>query len=221
MLSFLKKNKAFFIPYFLFLFAGGVILLLWSKTEIHQYINRYHTPFFDLFFSNWTYLGLGTMIIPVVFILVFARFRYAIISILGFALSGGINSILKKLFHSPRPEIVFSDLHQPLYLVPKVEMYADFSFPSGHTATGFCMFCLLALYAKNNLLKFMYFTIAFLIAYSRMYLSEHFLKDVYAASIIGVGSALLVYGWVMNARLFNKFAERLDKPLISLGKKNS
>lgn len=220
MLSFLQKNKVFFIPYFLFLLAGGISLVVWNKTDIHLFINKHHCTFGDLFFSNWTYLGLGSMIIPVALILTFIRFRYVIISVLGFALSGTINDILKKVFHSPRPEIVFSNLHQPLYFVPKVEMYADFSFPSGHTATGFCMFCLLALYTKSNPLKFIFFMIAFLIAYSRMYLSEHFLKDVYFASIVGVGSAILVYSWVMNARFFNKFAERLDKPLISLSKRN-
>jgi membrane-associated phospholipid phosphatase len=82
------------------------------------------------------------------------------------------------------------------------------------------MFCLLAFYTKNNFLKVIYFLIAFLIAYSRMYLSEHFLKDVYTGSIIGVCSALLVYSWVMNAAIFNKFATRLDKPLINLTWKN-
>jgi len=220
MLSFLKKNKAFFIPYFIFLLAGGIALVLWSKTEIHLYINSFHSPFADMFFSAWTWLGLGAMILPVAIILAFVRLRYLIISVLGFLISGGINDLLKIIFHSPRPQSIFKELHRSLYLVPKVDMYSDFSFPSGHTATGFCMFCLLALYTKNNFFKFLFFLIAFLIAYSRMYLSEHFLKDVYAASLIGVGSALLTYYWVMNGRVFNKFAERLDKPLITTSRNN-
>jgi membrane-associated phospholipid phosphatase len=216
MFSLVKKNSAFFIPYFIFLLAGGTILLLSNKTDIHLYINSYHCPAADFFFSNWTNLGLGLMIIPVALILAFIRFRYMIISVLGFALSGLTNELLKKLFHSPRPLAVFGDMHQSFYHVPNVEMFSDYSFPSGHTDTGFCMFCLLALYTKNKTLKFLYFIIAFLIAYSRMYLSEHFLKDVYGGAIVGVCSALLVYSWVMNAEMFNKFAERLDKPLIRL-----
>jgi len=219
MFSFLKKNSAFFIPYFIFLLAGGAILLLWNKTDIHLFINSYHNTIADLFFSNWTNLGLGIMILPVALILAFIRFRYVIISVIGFVMSGLLNDILKMLFHSSRPSIIFSDLHQPLYHVPNVEMYADYSFPSGHATTSFCMFCLLALYTKNNLLKTVYFIIALLIAYSRMYLSEHFLKDVYTGSIIGVSCALLSYYWVMNAKIFNRFAERLDKPLIILKSK--
>lgn len=220
MLSLFKKNKAFLIPYFIFLLAGGIVLVVWNKTEIHLFINGYHSHLADLFFSNLTNLGLGITIVPVLLILVFVRFRYMIISILGFVLTFTINDTLKSILHTPRPITVFGDLHQSLYLVHNVEMFSWNGLPSGHTATAFCMFCLLAFYTKNNWLKVIYFLVAFLIGYSRMYLSEHFLQDVYLGSIIGVGSALLAYSLVMNARFFNKFAERLDKPLISLKGKN-
>jgi len=219
MLALLKKNTAFFIPYFLLLLAGGLILVLYAKTDIHLYINSHHNPAADSFFSNWTSLGLGITIIPVALVLMFVRFRYMIISVLGFLITVIINDSLKPLFHTPRPITVFGQLHQSLYLVPNVEMYSWNGLPSGHTATGFCMFCILALFINNNVLKFLCFVVALLIAYSRMYLSEHFLQDVYLASIIGVCSALFTYMWVMNGRLFNKFAERLDKPLINLRKK--
>jgi len=216
MVSLLKKNTAFFLPYFIFLLAGGLVLSIWSKTDIHLYINNFHSPLADLFFSNWTNLGLGIMIIPLSLILAFIRFRYMIITVIGFLITVIINDSLKFIFHAPRPLTVFTQLHQSLYLVPNVKMYNWDSFPSGHSATGFCMFCLLALYTKNNLLKGIFFVIALLIAYSRMYLSEHFLQDVYTASIIGVCIALFTYSWVMNAKMFNKFAERFDKPLIRL-----
>jgi membrane-associated phospholipid phosphatase len=220
MVSLLKKNKAFFFPYFLFLLAGGIVLAVWSKTDIHSYINGYHNSVADLFFSNLTNLGLGVTIIPVLLILAFIRFRYVIISLLGFIIAFIINDSLKVLLHTPRPINVFAQLHQPLYLVPKVEMFYWNGLPSGHSATAFCMFCLLAFYTKNNLIKTIYFLTAFLIAYSRMYLSEHFLQDVYLGSLIGVGSALLAYFIVMNGRFFYKFAEKLDRPLIRLSKKN-
>jgi membrane-associated phospholipid phosphatase len=218
MFSLLKKNAAFFIPYFIFLLAGGVLLLLCGKTDINLYINRYNSPTADFFFGNWTSLGLGIMIIPVALVLAFIRFRYMLISLVAFVLTFIINDSLKSLFHTPRPLTVFNQLHESLHLVPGVEMYSWNSFPSGHTATGFCMFCLLALYTKNNLLKTIYFISALLVAYSRMYLSEHFLQDVYAGSIIGVGCALFTYNWIMNGQMITKFADRLDRPLINLKK---
>jgi len=216
MLSLYKKNRAFFIPYFIFLLAGGVILLLWSKTDIHLYINRHNCSTADFFFSNWSNLGLGVMIIPVVLLLAFIRLRYMIISMIGFLLMVAITEPLKFIFHTPRPLTIFGQLHQSLYFVPGVKMLSWNSFPSGHTATGFCMFCLLAFYTKNTTMKVLCFITALLIAYARMYLSEHFLQDVYAGSIIGVGSAIVAYTWVINAKMFNRFAGRLDKPLIRL-----
>lgn len=216
MFSLIKKNAAFFIPYFIFLLAGGIVLICWSKTDIHLYINEHHCLSADVFFSNWTNLGLGIIIIPVAAILAFIRFRYMLISVIGFFLTVIINDSLKYFFHAPRPVTVFSQLHQSLYLVSGVKMYSWDSFPSGHTATGFCIFCLLAFYTRNNFLKTACFTIALLIAYSRMYLSEHFLQDVYTASIIGVSIAIFTYNWITNAKMFDKFAEKLDKPLIHI-----
>jgi membrane-associated phospholipid phosphatase len=113
---------------------------------------------------------------------------------------------------------ILNDAHKEKRPIPDIEMHLWKAFPSGHTAIGFCMFCLLALYTQNNFLKFFYFVVVFLIAYSRMYLSQHFLQDVYAGSIIGIGSALFAYTWVMNAHIFNAYAHRLDKPLIRLQK---
>jgi len=139
-----------------------------------------------------------------------------LISIVGFITSASISGILKVTFHAPRPVIVFTQIHQSLHLVPGVRMNLVDSFPSGHTTTSFCMFCLLALYTGNNVLKLFYFIVALLIMYSRMYLSQHFLKDVYAGSIVGVGSAMFIYYWMTNARMLNRFAGRLDKPLIRL-----
>jgi len=216
MASLLRKNIAFFIPYLFFLFVGGFILGFWSKTDIHYCINRHHSHIANLFFSDWTNLGLAIMIIPVVLILSFVKLRYVIISIIGFLVTVIITESLKYLFYTPRPVTVFNEIHQTLYLVPDIEMHLWKGFPSGHTATGFCMFCLLALYTQNNFLKFFYFVVVFLIAYSRMYLSQHFLQDVYAGSIIGIGSALFAYTWVMNAHIFNAYTHRLDKPLIRL-----
>jgi membrane-associated phospholipid phosphatase len=210
-----KKNTAFFIPYLLFLLAGGITLTAWNKIEIHQFINNHTCIAADYFFSYWTNLGLGYVIIPVLLILAFIRYRYMLISLAGFLVTVIINDSLKVIFHTPRPLTVFSRLHLPLYQVPHIEMLSWNGFPSGHTATGFCMFCLLAIYTKNNIAKLIYFIMALLVAYSRMYLSQHFLQDVYAASIIGVGSAIISYQWIMNAGIFNRFAGKLDQPLIA------
>jgi membrane-associated phospholipid phosphatase len=209
----IRTNSAFFIPYIIFLLAGGFILSLWNKPDIHLFINKYHSPAFDYFFKYWTLIGLGWLIIPVVLLLSFLRFRYVIISIAAFILTFIINDTIKQILGAPRPAELFSQLHLPLYLVPGVIAYHWNSFPSGHSAVAFCLFCILALSTKYNLIKFICFIIAFLVAYSRMYLSEHFLIDVYIASIIGVTSALVTFSIAMKLEWLNKFSG-IDKPLL-------
>lgn len=48
----------------------------------------------------------------------------------------------------------------------------------------------------------MWFVLALLAAYSRIYLSQHFFADVYAGSLIGVLTTILVYYWLTT--FFNK-----------------
>jgi membrane-associated phospholipid phosphatase len=217
MLPLYKNNSAFFIPYFVFLLAGGFVLVLWNKPEIHLFINRYHSPGFDLFFEYYTNVGLGWLIIPVALALSFVRLRYVIISLLGFLLVFIINDSIKQFAATPRPIEVFSQLHQSLYFVPEVEMFHMNSFPSGHTAVAFCLFAIVAFVTPNKAIKFTCFLIAILVAYSRMYLSEHFLIDVYFASFIGVICAVIAYTVGMKLVWLNKFPQ-MDKPLINLHK---
>jgi membrane-associated phospholipid phosphatase len=215
MFSLIKKNSAFFIPYLLFLLISGITLLSFSKPDIAFFINQHHCPAADFFFKYWTNIGLGYLIFPIAIILAFVRFRYMITAIIAFLITVTINDSIKQIAATPRPQIVFQDLHRQLYFVPGVDIYSSNSFPSGHTAISFAMFCLLALVAKKPALKFLLFIMAFLVAYSRMYLSEHFLIDVYVASFIGIVCALLSFKLVANWKWLNKFAS-MDKPLIRI-----
>src|SRR5581483_4310845 len=131
-------------------------------------------------------IGLGIMIVPVIIVLLFVRLRYVIIIAIAFLTTVIINDTIKFAIGAPRPAEVFGQLHQSLYFVPGVEENHWNSFPSGHSAIAFCMFSALTLFVEKPVLKFLFFTIAFLVAYSRMYLSEHFLVDVYVGSFVGV-----------------------------------
>lgn len=190
-------------------------MVFFTKPEIHLFVNRYNSPASDFLFKYWTLIGLGWLIIPVVLGLSFVRLRFVILSIIGFLLSAIINDTIKQIASAPRPLEYFSELHQTLYLVPGVVVYHWNSFPSGHSATAFCLFCILALVARRNISKFICFIIALLVAYSRMYLSEHFLEDVYAGSIVGVLSALTAYSIGMNMKWLNRFPA-MDKPLLKV-----
>ncbi|MBI4908222.1 MAG: phosphatase PAP2 family protein [Acidobacteria bacterium] len=69
----------------------------------------------------------------------------------------------------------------------------QFSFPSGHTITAFCMAVSLTQFYPG-LAVGLYFC-AFSIAASRILLGMHFLSDVIAGAILGSGLAYVVYGF--------------------------
>jgi len=193
-LSELKNTSPFFICYFAFLATAAFFLLSFSKTEIYLYINSYHSPFFDNFFIFATQLGEGVLVASIIIFLLFIKYRHAILLTSSILLSTLIIQVLKHLVFSDalRPMSYFTD-KTDIYFVPGVDMNSFNSFPSGHTAAGFCLFLSLTLILNKKFYAFIFFIIAFLIGYSRMYLSQHFLVDVYFGSLISVTATLLCF----------------------------
>ena len=102
--------------------------------------------------------------------------------------------ILKRIFFTEalRPVKLLDGVYD-LYLIEGVKMRYYLSFPSGHAATAFGLFLCFAIIVKSNLIKFICFLLAAMTAFSRIYLSQHFLEDVYFGSLIGVTFALFFY----------------------------
>ena len=211
MLSLFIKNKCFFYPYIILMLFLSVILLIYSKTDIHLFINQFHSPFFDVFFKHYTKLGDGIVVGVFIFILLFIKYRYAIIV----SISGIFAIILVQSFKRflipdvNRPWLYFKGVHE-LYFVPDVVSHTSHSFPSGHTTTGFLIFFIFALIINNKMFKFLFLIFAVLIGYSRIYLSQHFLNDVYFASIFSILISFFTYLWVSN---WNN--PKLDNSIIS------
>ncbi len=80
-----------------------------------------------------------------------------------------------------------------VYQVPGVTVHMHNSFPSGHTATAFAMFTILALIAKSKATQLYWLLLAVLVGISRMYLAQHFMEDVTAGATIGFVVSLIVY----------------------------
>lgn len=93
-----------------------------------------------------------------------------------------------------------------VHVVEGVEMNHYLSFPSGHSTAAFTLFFSLALINLNKKLGVLYFVLAFIAAYSRIYLSQHFPEDILAGSLIGVSTTLLVFAFL--APKMGKWADR-------------
>ncbi|MEI6489459.1 MAG: phosphatase PAP2 family protein [Bacteroidota bacterium] len=205
MKTFLKNNFLFIVPYLLFLLLGCVLIILNTKAEKHLEFNAFHSIFFDYFFYYFTFLGDGLVAVLVTIILLTVKYRYALLVGVSNTISALITQFLKHgvFDNMVRPKKFFEGVHD-LYFVPGVDNYLYNSFPSGHSTCAFCLYLSLSLILKNKMMKFVFFLIALLVGYSRVYLSQHFFEDVYAGSIIGVSVTLMVYYFLskMNKHWF-------------------
>lgn len=202
MKDFFRENK-WVLSFFLLLLAlGGTLLLTHHKAALHLSINQWHGPVRDVFFKYATWLGNGWFVAVLFFVFLFVKVRYAWIVIAGNIL---ITIVIQGLKHLAFPEALrpvayFNKLHESLYLIPGEPMHMYNSFPSGHSATAFGLFILMIFITRNHWLKFVWLIMAALIAFSRIYLSQHFLVDVEFGSLLGALTMLL------TIYLFEKYA---------------
>jgi len=187
MKDFIQKNRLVLLLY-TFLLIGGVILLLFiPKADIHLYINRFHTPFFDLFFKYLTWLGSGWTVVLLFLLFLIKNRRTAIIFLAGNLLITAIVQGLKRIIFSDilRPVAFFNEPGK-LHLVSGETMHHFNSFPSGHSATIFGIFIIFIYLTDNSYGKLGWLFLALITAFSRVYLSQHFLMDILAGSFIGI-----------------------------------
>jgi membrane-associated phospholipid phosphatase len=203
--SIFANNLSFFLPYLLFLVAGGLLQVFYSQTDLFLFLNSRYTPLGDLFFTYWTHLGDGLFALLMALLMaLFYHYKGALIAFCVYAFSGLSAQWLKLMVFAdqPRPSTFFENTPHKVHLIEGVEVLCCNSFPSGHTATAFAICCLLSLYFNKKYLGGVFFCIALMVGYSRIYLSQHFFGDVYAGSILGTLTALLFYG------VFDRFKER-------------
>lgn len=94
------------------------------------------------------------------------------------------NGILKHLAGRARPFAMHPDL------IPLIPRPSDFSFPSGHTAVSFAASIVL-LFRTRPRYGVPAVILAFLIAFSRLYLGVHYPTDVLGGMVTGTVSAFL------------------------------
>ena len=95
-----------------------------------------------------------------------------------------------------------------LWLVKGVTLHSIHSFPSGHTATAFTFVLLITLTVKRLDVLILSFIVALLIAYSRIYLGQHFPLDIGGGVIVSICSVSLVVfveKWFERRRLEKAF----------------
>lgn len=205
MLIQLKKIKYFLLPYSVFLFFGLLVLLFYSKSDIFLYINNKHNEIFDVLCSKVTHIGDGWsfgIFLIVAFFYIKRKDFYFGIAI--FASTSLVSTLFKRVLFSNelRPIAWFAN-NKVVHFVEGVTVYANNSFPSGHTITAFSLAFYGTYLIKNNKLDLFFLFIAFLVGYSRIYLGQHFFGDVVFGSLISVSTSLVCL-YVFDRFVFDK-----------------
>lgn len=190
-------NLWFLIPFIAWLVTGGVLLSTAGDESIFRFINQNHTPFLDVFMFYSTKLGEGMVITLVLLILLgkgsLRNWWYFTAALLSSAIPSLLTQAIKRNIDAPRPIKFFGDADW-IHLLPHWPRHMEHSFPSGHTCGAFAFFTFLAILLPMRYRQWglFFFVLAMIVAYSRIYLAVHFMRDVYAASILGTGFTLLV-----------------------------
>ncbi len=120
---------------------------------------------------------------------------------MGFSLLLGFlvgNVVLKNVVGRIRPY----DLNTDFQLL--IDKLHDFSFPSGHTLASFE--ASVSIFLHNKKFGIPALVLAFLIAFSRLYLYVHYPTDVLASIILGTGFAVISF-IIINA-LYKKYSKK-------------
>ncbi|MDQ3110250.1 MAG: phosphatase PAP2 family protein [Bacteroidota bacterium] len=197
--SVLRHSLFFIVPYAVFVICAETILALNSKDVIHLSINHHYSAFADFIMPYVTLAADGITVAVLVLLLIAWNRKYGFWTGIAVLLSSTITQILKNTVYSgePRPKLFFTG-NSSLHFVPGVENYLYDSFPSGHTTAAFAFYFCLVFVVKNNYLKTFLFLFALLIGYSRIYLSQHFLNDVFFGSLIGTLTTLAVMTYAVH-----------------------
>ncbi len=183
-------NPFFVYPFLVWLVVGGYLLANYSKEYLFSFVNSRHTPFLDDLMYGITHFGQAETVIPLLlFLLVFPSFRnwwYVATALVCNLVPMFTQQGMKAWFDEPRPLKYFSDADW-IHKLPHWPSLYHHSFPSGHTEGAFSFFCFLSLllYPSHRPWATLFFLLALLVGYSRMYLAAHFFADVYVGSMVG------------------------------------
>ena len=195
-------NRYFLIPFIIWVIAGGIALLMFSTQELFAAFNTHHSRVADTFMSAFTHLGEGIITSLIILIMLgvkdFRNWWYVIAALLTNGFPNILVQIIKSSVNAPRPLNYFKEAPW-IHTLPEWPRLMERSFPSGHTSSAFCFFCFMAMLLPQRYRPwgFVFFCLALLVGYTRMYLAAHFFLDVYVGSVIAVVFVVIVMS-IMN-----------------------
>jgi membrane-associated phospholipid phosphatase len=215
--DFLKQNSFVFVLYLIALCYALNLVMSTDKVSLHYSMNQVvGNPVIDNFFVYITWLGDGNVAAIIIAIILALNVRNGLAVLVCFAIAGLATYIIKQYGFDEvnRPSFVFYFFvpDKKLKLIEGLDMHIHNSFPSGHATQAFAIGGLLVFFARAQWQKLSLLLLALLTAYSRVYLSQHWLVDIIGGSIVGITAALLLFFTVSKISKW----QNLNKPIWKL-----
>ena len=179
------RRETFYV-FLAFSIVSVLFISIINKHQLHLILNKFHSPFFDIFFKYVTYFGDGVMFGFVAILFLFFKKKVAYAIMVSGILTLFVVHLFKKVFFLEilRPAGFFGE--ENLHIVEGVKMAYTNSFPSGHTATAFAIFTVVCFYFSKSKPQYLWITLAILTGISRVYLSQHYWIDIFVGSLLGI-----------------------------------
>ncbi len=197
----MKSNIKIFINLFIiWIIIGAFVLLKIEKGELVLWFNENRTAFGNFFFTLASSLAEWKFILLFLAILLYNKYGNTFIIVLTWAFTGIIVQSLKRVFDLARPAGYFQDIH--LNFLQNESIHYAHSFPSGHTTTAFAIFVAMSLMTNKKYYQLIFFMLALSVAFSRVYLLQHFFIDVYFGSILGLLIGYFTFVYINSSNIF-------------------
>ncbi len=165
----------------LFIGIPTLILSFSLDREVNDFVQSNKSTVQDRFWKNITYLGSPYMLGVGVF---------------GMSISYIIENkkLMKSFLLATQSSVISTMIVLPLKYITNRERpnrEDRYSFPSAHSAIAFSFWGSFADVYSGGVIKYIFYTVPVLVAYSRLYLEKHWLSDVIGGAVIGLSSIYL------------------------------
>jgi len=167
-----------------------------------------------VFFKYFSKYGPLVFILSILYVVIKReKYRTLFILLSSYLLNFIIVTIVKKSFfiHVHRPTYYFEQKGVDLHLIDGVTSQIPYTFPSGHTSEAFLLMLFVCLLFDQKWMKYAAILIAIFMAFSRVYLSKHFLIDTIGGAILGVFVLMTMFYLFQDRK-----AKVLDRKIIKL-----
>ena len=187
--------KIYFLGFILFEILCLTYALNFSRFDQMRWVNSNHSILFDYLFQGFTFLA---EIYLTVFLLIYffkTKKEFVRPFLFSYALATFITQSMKHwVFEDAlRPYAFFKGVNHTWHYVEGVFLNEYNSFPSGHTSVGWFLFFWVAMYKDSKILALFSVFLASGVAYSRVYLFQHFPIDTAFGGLVGFSCASIFY----------------------------